>query len=638
MGKTRAAHLETEIPTMAVELEQSLRTAVKAEDMRAIYKAAFTTKLDEYVVKQAATPYRADAHAVANLIYARYFTLLASSPHMPEVESELIDQFKDMGLSEKDAENLFVTIAQHRGQSPIATNRVASYLTDQGVKPNEPNMQSMAKVIAAAYRNACIDATEAMGMGNPAADVWPLPGALINLLNLEQGIEKTFTDQPAAPVISAEAASPEYCQQAPDSQSTTTSPPLNGREDALFSAVVAKAIRDKTENGDWDSGRKRDLNAVMRLFIAANGDLPLSQIGQKHCKAMTDLFPKMPTRYGHIKEDIEEGIEGALARGARLKILWDADPIKAEADQVPTLGLSSTTHNKHLTWLSAIFEFADQNELITPSLDLNKLRKSPKKGSKKSQKRRAWLTADLKTLLSGTIWSGCAGLWHRFVPGEEIYHDGYYFGPLLIATSGARSEEATGLMLADIFDNAPIPYMYFRDTPYRRLKNDQSERCIPISPKLISLGFLDYVREMRKLGHTLLFPEFYNSKESMSFDHIFYDKVFEPLREFHFPDGTSRKVGRKDVDVHSIRTFAATFTRDKQFEPGLRHYMLGHVPDGETAASYEEEPDLSLVLPLVTALEEVITHLEHKPLHLRPCEWQKFGSPRGRRRSAKALR
>ena len=119
-------------------------------------------------------------------------------------------------------------------------------------------------------------------------------------------------------------------------------------------------------------------------------------------------------------------------------------------------------------------------------------------------------------------------------------------------------------MLADIFEDAPIPYVHFRDNAYRQLKNDQSDRKVPISPALIRLGFLDHVRAMRELGHELLFPEFYNPKASMSFDHIFYDKVFEPLRKFHFPNGTSQKRGRKDVDVHSIRTRVASFWRDRK--------------------------------------------------------------------------
>lgn len=635
-GKTRAAHLETEIRRVGIEVAQALKRVMTPDDMRAVYKAAFTAKLDEYIIRQAATPYRADAHAVTNLIYARFFSLLAAGPHAPDVDGKLIETFKAMGLSDRDAENLFVTIAQHRGNSPISVARMSQYLQEQGISATNNNLQSMAAVTAAAYRNACISATEAMGMKSPEVDVWPLPTALRHLLHLDQ------TEAEASRPLTPEMPSTNGLHPSPQSdrhfalQQPQSAPCTNGRQDAVFSAVVEQAIRKKIDNGDWDAGRKRDLNAVKRLFIAANGDLLLSQINQKNCKAMTDLFPKLPSRYGHTKEDIEGGIEAALERGTRLKILWDEDPIKAETECLPTLGLSKVTHNKHLTWLSAIFSFAEEEGLVSPKIDFKNLRESTKKGKKKSRKRRAWSKIDLQTLLSGTIWTGCSGLWQRFNDGNEIYHDGTYFAPLLIGTSGTRSEETTGLMLADIFENAPIPHYYLRENPYRRLKNEQSERRIPISPKLIDLGFLEYVGQMRSLGHALLFPEFFNPKESMSFDHIFYDKVFQPLRDFHFPDGTSRKSGRKDVDVHSIRTFTATFLRDRKFEPGLRQYLLGHVPDGETAASYEEEPDLSLVLPLVAALDEVINHLERKPINLRPPEWQKFGAPRGRRRHGTA--
>jgi integrase len=39
------------------------------------------------------------------------------------------------------------------------------------------------------------------------------------------------------------------------------------------------------------------------------------------------------------------------------------------------------------------------------------------------------------------------------------------------------------------------------------LKNDSSERTIPIAQYLLDLGLLDHIAELRKRGETLLFPE-----------------------------------------------------------------------------------------------------------------------------------
>lgn len=628
-ARARAGYLEMEMKTVETVIAEELRTRIAPDDMRAVYRTAFEATLDRYIVQQAATPFRAEAHAAINLAYARYFTLIASTPVPPEADEAFRQQLADSDLSPRDADALFVTVARHHGGSPIGHNHLASYLRAAGVKPTEDNLRAMSRVAAAAYRNACLAATEGLDLPNPKAEVWPLPGALRRLLDL-----------PAREALAASSAEPTLQPQTtqattPAPTATVTAPVVTaavrsaGKIDVPLSTLAATCLQRKIDDREWREERRRDIDAVVNLFLAANGDLMLSEIDQQACSAMTALFPRLPSRYGHTREDIEGGMTAVIERGDALRAIWKRDPVAAERELVPTVGISDITHNKHVTWLSALFKFADANGYVTPDVDLGKLRRKVK--GRKGGKRLPWAEADLRTLVSGPVWAGCKGLWNRLAPGDVVIHDGMYWGLPLVVCTGGRSEEPAGLMLVDIFEDAPVPYIHFRDNAYRLLKNGQSDRKVPISPALIRLGFLDHVRAMRELGHELLFPEFYNPKASMSFDHVFYDKVFEPLRDFHFPNGTSQKRGRKDVDVHSIRTRVASFWRDRKFDPGLRQYLLGHVPDGETAASYEEEPGLDLLLPLVTALGDLLPELPVMPLRLRPAEWQKFGSIRGRR-------
>ncbi len=623
-ARARAGYLEMEMQTVETTIAEDLRAGVAPDDMRAVYRVAFETTLDRYIVQQAATPFRADTHAAVNLAYARYFTLLASQPELPEPDEALRQHLADSGLDPKSADAVFVTVAKHRWEPPIGPNHLAGHLRAAGIKPTEENMHTMGRVVAAAYRNACLAATEGLDRPNPEADIWPLPGALRKLLDLPAR-EPTLPAQPAPtppPVAPAGPLTPIAVVEPAPTRPTR-------KIDVPLSTLAVTCLQRKIDDREWRDERRRDIDAVVNLFLAANGDLMLSEIDQPACSAMTALFPRLPTRYGHTREDIEGGMTAVIERGDALRAIWKEDPIAAERELVPTVGIGDITHNKHLTWLSALLKFADANGYVTPDVDLGKLRRKVK--GRKGGKRLPWAEADLRTLISGPVWTGCKGLWHRLAPGDVVFHDGMYWGLPLVVCTGGRSEEPAGLMLADIYDDASIPYIHFRDNAYRQLKNGQSDRKVPISPALIRLGFLDHVRALRDQDHELLFPEFYNPKPGMSFDHVFYDKVFEPLRVFHFPMGTSQKRGRKDVDVHSIRTRVASFWRDRKFDPGLRQYLLGHVPDGETAASYEDEPGLDLLLPLVTALGDLLPDLPVMPLRLRPAEWQKFGSIRGRR-------
>jgi integrase len=209
-----------------------------------------------------------------------------------------------------------------------------------------------------------------------------------------------------------------------------------------------------------------------------------------------------------------------------------------------------------------------------------------------------------------------------------VLHDACYYVPLIIALHGCRSDEAAGLATDDIVDDAPIPYMHFRVNVLRRVKTVASDRKVPVSPALIRLGFLDYVRAMRALGHRALFPEL--EHPTLSFDHNFYDKIFEPWRATMFPQGTSRKRGRKDVDVRSIRSTCITHLKNVRCPKDIRQAIAGHEVGDVTSDIYEEDAEPSLLLPWIERLAELIPELPTFPLNLRPVGWQKFGSPKGR--------
>jgi integrase len=250
--------------------------------------------------------------------------------------------------------------------------------------------------------------------------------------------------------------------------------------------------------------------------------------------------------------------------------------------------------------------------------------------AKKNAALAAWATADLRHLLTAPIWRGCAGLWERFEAGTNIYHDAWYWASLILVLTGCRSDEGCGLALSDIMDGAPAPYLHIRPNALRRIKTAASNRKVPIHPRLVELGFLDYVKEMRALGHEALFPELRH--QELGFDHNFYDKIFEPLRAYMFPNGTGRKKGRKDVDVRSIRSRCVSHLRDVGCPKHLAQAIVGHEVGDVTSDIYEEDPDPALLLPWVKKLGELLPDMPCHPLNLRPAEWQKFGAPRGRPR------
>ncbi|MCR5878795.1 hypothetical protein [Phenylobacterium sp. J367] len=126
---------------------------------------------------------------------------------------------------------------------------------------------------------------------------------------------------------------------------------------------------------------------------------------------------------------------------------------------------------------------------------------------------RAYTPDEIATLFAKPMFTGCSkthnrkGDLHgyRSVPGAIVLKDGRYWMPILNLFHGNRMEEWGGAKVADIKCEGQINYL---DLTQRALKNDTANRLLPLHPKLVALGFLDYVAERRIAGDVYLFPEF----------------------------------------------------------------------------------------------------------------------------------
>jgi len=81
----------------------------------------------------------------------------------------------------------------------------------------------------------------------------------------------------------------------------------------------------------------------------------------------------------------------------------------------------------------------------------------------------------------------------------------YFWAPLLGLLLGARLGELVTLKVSDVSYDAASGVWSLRITP-EEAKNDNSVRHLPVTDKLIDLGFLDYVDHVKNLGGTYLFP------------------------------------------------------------------------------------------------------------------------------------
>ena len=634
-----------------------LRRQIRPDDLPALFKRAFERELDRTILAQISDPGRTDEHRNVNLHYARYFTLLAEKPYLLDGSFESFEDFRAMGLSEADADALSILAQRHRHQPPVSTGHLADDLRELGVEPTQSNMKVSARVAAAAYREANIKACE--GLDEPIGDgeIWALPPQLRKLS--EQGAQANTqsTIQPtpgARPEEASPLPQPPLCAPSP-----CPSPQAGKKHAPLISELAKSALEKRIEEGSWRRERRRDIEAAVALFIAANGDVRINEITQTHLIAMKDLFLRLPREYGRERNDengnkVRETIEEALVRGDKLLAEWKRDPSAADASNLPYVGLCLVTQKKHLTWISSLLTYIEGiDPALAPSgLNFTAVRKacvqppyqgnrhSIKKGKKQNSNRLPWKAEELTELFQAPIWQGCHDLWNKLIPGNQIYHDGDYFALPLITTTKSRSNEICGLAVDDIFLDCKDPYIRIRPNGLRGLKNDQSARRVPIASRILELGFAGYVEAIRAAGHRALFPEYLHP--TMDFETVFRKNLFDPLRAYTFPYGTSRKRGRKDVDIQSVRTFGVDeteayfeLTKDPAFDEKHRNGLGGHEQVGTAGKVYENDFEPHELLPQVEFLASFLPPIPKRPLNLRPPEFQKFGKPRGRRKKLK---
>ena len=640
-ARSRAAELDLAKDAI-MEQMPVLRRNMKAEDMPALYKRAFERELDRVIIAQFQEPGRVDDHRAFNRHYARYFTLLATEPRLLDASLESFEELCERGLSEADADAVSAIAIRHRDKLPISPGQIAQDLREHGIEPSQRNITASSRVVAAAYRNANIEACNELGSPLVNDDVWPLPRHLDRF-----GL-------PGAPEGLLKAAVSEDTRDARSVSPSAAEPQVQKPLAPCLSAFAERALDKKIADGAWDKDRRRDIRGAVAIFVAANGDVPVSAITQQHLIAMKDLFPRLPVVYGRERkidngDKVRETIEEALQRGDALRREWDANPTAADAKGLPYVGLSLTTQRKHLTWISALMTHLEghEPEMAPSGLNFTAVRKTlvnPRKqgdrqsvrgNQKRNTARLPWERDDLRKMFETPVWFGCAGLWHRFDKGDQVIHDGSYWVLPIVACTLARSDEISGLAVADVFFDCEVPYIDIRETHLRRIKTVSSTRKVPIAKKLLDLGFREYVEAIAQAGHQALFPEF--EHEKMDFDKCFYKDLFQPLRTMVFPDGTSRKRGRKDVDVQSVRTLGFNVLRDEENRTGLKVFdkdhrqgLGGHEPGDTEGRNYLNDYEPRELLPLVEVLSTLLPEIPKMSLTLRPAEYQKFGKPRGR--------
>lgn len=618
LARVRAAYLSAELEKLRMAYGER-GVAIDPATLKKVFTDALRWQLERILTDQTASGADPADHAQVNRVWAEMWRIFARAD--PRWTADDDERLAAEGWSLKDRRQVADMWEDQRHEHLIPRDQLDHYRARFGFEPTSSNLDKVRRTILSARSAACNEATKHLGEYPGDMNAW-----------VEDALADTspfaFEDVAAAPP----SATPEHPTPSPRENYSTPRASPRGRPKKLLTAAARECIDAHVSANAWSPDTVEQVGTAIRLFdFACGGNVMIEDLVQQHVTDFYELCAKMPNRWGKTRAEREHGLEASLRYAEQLKRNGNESKLR----------FGPQTLNKHRTWIHAVLEYADDEGSDTghrPAVPLRLKTKRHQIGNKQETKRKRarekranWTRQEIARLLDAPIWSGCKNLDYRFKVGTEIFHDAWYWLPLMYILYGGRSSELAGLGLAEVHENDEIPYFMVDYTDLRALKNVQSIRKLPIHPELIRLGFIDYVGAMRAAGHKQLFPEMHSEK-SKSFASTFYKSVFTSWRKWGFPDGTTwRHEVRgvvKDKDVHSFRGVALKLMKGK-VQDSVRVDIIGHEGDGTTERVYDEEADLDEKLKALELLSLLTEKIRALPLRVRPPDRQRFGSRLG---------
>lgn len=255
---------------------------------------------------------------------------------------------------------------------------------------------------------------------------------------------------------------------------------------------------------------KGRLNHQIRRLIEVVGDKPANHLTKADVREFMGLVARFPGRKRSAELNalpMRELIEKFEADNAAIMARNAAKKPGDAMEEVPAT-LRATTADEWFGGYRRMFEYGVDMDLIDRHPFEARIKKHAVKGAE-PMKKREFTEAEIKTIFGAPLFNGFEGdgeRGYRHLPGDTILRDAKYWLPILGLFHGGRLTEFAGMPHADL-KQSPAGSWYFDLTTGRQVKNETSQRMIPLHPHMIKLGFLEYVAKLRAGNSPWLFPD-----------------------------------------------------------------------------------------------------------------------------------
>ena len=319
-----------------------------------------------------------------------------------------------------------------------------------------------------------------------------------------------------------------------------------------LSQLSSKFITAKNEAG-YPSKTINGYHDTHKLAISVLGDVDINSLTHHHGRRLVSVLKKLPINRGKSYSNLT--IQQLL-----------------QLENEPTL--SHKTILKHTERISALFNWAINQGYTSENVFRGKL--EPIRKTEKVEKH--FTDQELNLVLGDKLKA----------ESLVINKPDRYWTTLISAYSGARLNEVCQLNVSDIQKIDGIWTINLNaDSGDKSIKTEAGNRIIPLHPKLLDLGLLDYVKQIQNQNHQKLFPSLKKMKSTG-----YGTMISRWFRKYLIRLG----IKKKGENFHSFKhTVVNKLTNEKVYEPFIKE-LIGHSHGSITLDVYGGRKPLDVLL------------------------------------------
>jgi integrase len=325
----------------------------------------------------------------------------------------------------------------------------------------------------------------------------------------------------------------------------------------MLSSVAAMYAEERISRGTWSAKTALQNKKIFEAIIDLLGDRPIAEVTKEDMRRLGLVLPRLPA-------NLTKKFPGATPKQALERSVEDAAIARLEPRSV----------NKYLQQVRSLFAWAEEHDHVakSPATVLRDVEEGRAQDARKD-----FADEDITAL---------------FAYIDKLNPEPYGFWiPRVMAFTGCRMGEAAQLRKADVRHEQGIwVFDINEEADQKSLKTDAATRLVPVHPRLVELGLLDFVASCQD---EFLFPQRVRYTSNATRGNV--DALSKQLNRWLDNAGVTDR--RK-----TFQSFRATFItrlKDQEVPEYQIAQIVGHENPNITSGRYGKRTNL-------LALQEVV--------------------------------